>query len=127
RYATPCARGPLRTRPELRPAAARGCDGDRPQLRSPDRVRSAPGGRPRVLVDVVLEPHDLAVLHHVDVLEGGVELGAALRPALEAAGDDDPVSLIVEILRLGRELLEVLRHRAEHIVADALRTVEGAR
>src|SRR5215207_670117 len=51
---------------------------------------SAPGARPVLLVyDRVLEPGDLVVLHLVGVLEGGVEVGAALRPALEAAGDDD--------------------------------------
>src|SRR6266513_775874 len=87
---------------------------------------SAPGGRPEVLVDVVLEPRDLAVLHLVDVLEGGVQLRATLVLALEAAGDDDRVATVVEVLRLGRELVELLRNRREHLFTDALLIRERA-
>src|SRR5262245_57936361 len=90
-------------------------------------VPSAPARRPGLLIDLVLEPRDLAVLHLVDGLEGGVELRAALRLALEAAGDDDRVALIVVVLRLGRELVEVLPDGREHLVAHALRAVEGPR
>jgi len=59
------------------------------------------------------------------VLEGGVELRTAFRLALEAAGDDDRVALVVVVLGLGRELLEVLADRGEDLLADALRAGEG--
>src|SRR3954452_14057911 len=58
------------------------------------------------------------------MLEGGVELLAVLRLALEPAGDDDRVALVVVVVRLGAELVEVLRDGTEHVLADALRTVE---
>src|SRR4051812_4160004 len=86
----------------------------------------APGGGPGLLVDLVLHLRDLAVLHHEDVLEGRVEVLSALRLAREAAGDDDRVSLVVVVVRLGTELVELLRDGAEHVIADALRSVKGS-
>ena len=56
---------------------------------------SGPGGRPGVLVDLVLEPDHLAVAHGVAVLERCIERGAALVLAPEASFDDDGVALVL--------------------------------
>src|SRR6476620_6308866 len=58
------------------------------------------------------------------MFKGGIEVLAVLRLALEAAGDDDSVALVLVVVRLGAELVEVLRDGAEHVLAHALRTIE---
>src|SRR5919109_5210396 len=95
-----------------------------PWARSARAVRSGPAGRP-ALVDLVGHLRDLAVLHLVGVGERRVEIGSAFVLAGEAAGDDDLLSPVVEVRRGCLELLEILRHGAEHVLRDALRTSEG--
>src|SRR5918996_4597910 len=92
--------------------------------RSGRAVRSGPAGGP-ALVDLVGQLRHLGVLHLIRMGERRVELGSALVLALEAAGYDDRVSLVVEVLRIRPELVEVLRHGGEDILPDALRAPEG--
>jgi hypothetical protein len=77
---------------------------------------SGPAGRP-ALVDLVVEPHDLAVLELECVGEGGVKVRATLVLAREAARDHDRIAPVIEVLGAADELVEVLRYRGEYQLA----------
>src|SRR5215216_1545260 len=86
---------------------------------------SGPAGRP-ALVDLVIEPHDLAVLELECVGEGGVKVRATLVLAREAARDHDCIAPVIEVLGAADELVEVLRYLGEYLLAHRLGAGEGS-
>jgi hypothetical protein len=71
-------------------------------------IVSTPAGGPSLLLNLVLEPRELAVPNLPQMLSLGVELGTPLARPLEVDGHDDCVALVVDLLDGAAEVIEVV-------------------
>jgi len=77
-------------------------------------------------VDMVLKADCLAVTHPPYMRVVGLQLAAGFGLAAEGADHDEMIAGVDKGIWLSLKLIEVLGHRRENVVGDALGAAEGA-